>query len=641
MDPLHKAIQNTLSRLGGSTAPADGRLLEEFVASQDQAAFEQLVRRHGPMVLQVCRRVLRHDQDAEDAFQATFIVLARRAAVVARMASVSGWLHGVAYRTALNAKKQRARRGVAAATVIAEKRLESLTPPAAETEALEREFGSSLDEVLQALPEKYRAAIVLCHLEGKTYEQAAEQLHCPTGALRMRLHRACDLVRNRLARRGLQVSAATLATLLAQEASATTVLGTLVTTTARGAALLAAGGTPETTSLSAAVVELANATVRQGNRQKLCRILALLLVLGGAGATMALVARGRPEDGQAAAGSTGVMRRYGAPFRKAAFSPDSRLLALSDQLGRVEVYVLDYEKPFAKGGQKLRLTLEEPGTLRGCVEFAPDGKKLAVGCRDGTVQLWDMATNSKTGTLRAAQAGDVTNLAFSPDGQSLAAAVANGGLTTWNLRTHAVQSQAAVPDSVAAHLVFTAQGEVFAVLTNDNYRVRCWDAATGQEKRIQFPALPKVVQPGKPPATTGWAVALAADGSMAIAGNDGTVYFWHRASNNVKHLFTLAPEDSSNGLHFLVGPRGDTVTCLVHKINRVVVWDVALNRKLHQFERPFEGGVSCLAYSPDGKRLIWNGHAEAVKPGMTTMSQVGCIIDLDVKRAELLSAKGQ
>jgi hypothetical protein len=92
-------------------------------------------------------------------------------------------------------------------------------------------------------------------------------------------------------------------------------------------------------------------------------------------------------------------------------------------------------------------------------------------------------------------------------------------------------------------------------------------------------------------------------------------------------------------LSFLVSPRGDTVTCHIQKPNRVVIWDVARNRKLYEFERPFEGGISCLAYSPDGKMFLWNGRAQAVKPGMTTMSQVGCIIDLDVKRAELSAVK--
>lgn len=110
LDSLKKTIRGTLFRLQPDNG--DGPLLDRFSVARDQTAFEELVRRHGPMVLQVCQRVLGHQQDAEDAFQGTFVLLARKAGTVARMASVGGWLHGVALRTALNAKKLRARRAL-------------------------------------------------------------------------------------------------------------------------------------------------------------------------------------------------------------------------------------------------------------------------------------------------------------------------------------------------------------------------------------------------------------------------------------------------------------------------------------------------------------------------------------------------
>src|SRR5262249_1364110 len=109
MDSLQKAIRRTMLKLGGAASLTDGQLLARFIASGEQIAFEELVRRHGPMVLRVCRRILHHAQDSEDAFQATFMVLARKAKAVAALESVGGWLHGVAFRTALNAKKLRGR----------------------------------------------------------------------------------------------------------------------------------------------------------------------------------------------------------------------------------------------------------------------------------------------------------------------------------------------------------------------------------------------------------------------------------------------------------------------------------------------------------------------------------------------------
>src|SRR5262245_7487819 len=113
MDSLNNAIRQMMLRLGSTATLTDGQLLTQFVASADEVAFAEVVRRHGPMVLRVCSRVLHHAQDSEDAFQATFLVLARKAKVVAAMASVGGWLHGVAFRTALNGKKRRDRHAAA------------------------------------------------------------------------------------------------------------------------------------------------------------------------------------------------------------------------------------------------------------------------------------------------------------------------------------------------------------------------------------------------------------------------------------------------------------------------------------------------------------------------------------------------
>src|SRR5262245_17055223 len=166
----------------GTAAMTDGQLLEQFVRRQDSAAFETLVRRHGPMVLRVCQRLLRDGPDADDAFQATFIVLVRKAQSIIKLESVASWLYGVAYRVALRAKVRGDRR------LARERQIDEGSVPGhdggAALEAGVAELRPVLDEELNRLPEKYRAPVVLCYLEGKTNEEAAQYLQWPTGTVK-------------------------------------------------------------------------------------------------------------------------------------------------------------------------------------------------------------------------------------------------------------------------------------------------------------------------------------------------------------------------------------------------------------------------------------------------------------------------
>src|SRR5438874_579973 len=176
----------------------DGQLLESFVARRDEAAFEALVRRHGPMVLGVCRGVLRNAHDAEDAFQATFLVLVRKAASLRRREAVGNWLYGVAYRTALQARTTAARRRLKEAQMRSPESQDS-----AAAGVVRLELQALLDRELSRLPQKYQAPIVLCDLLGKTKREAAADLGCPEGTVSSRLARGRELLRRRLARQGL------------------------------------------------------------------------------------------------------------------------------------------------------------------------------------------------------------------------------------------------------------------------------------------------------------------------------------------------------------------------------------------------------------------------------------------------------
>jgi RNA polymerase sigma factor (sigma-70 family) len=186
----------------------DGELLEAFRARADQAAFATLVRRHGPMVLGVGRRVLGREQDAEDVYQATFLLLARKAGSLHTREAVSGWLHAVALRLAARARTR------AACRSRHERRAGALRPTTAPPQAAWDELQEVLDAALQQVPAKYRRPLVLCYLEGKSHEEAARELGCPAGTLSSWLLRGRKLLRARLVRRGLTLSAGALATAL-------------------------------------------------------------------------------------------------------------------------------------------------------------------------------------------------------------------------------------------------------------------------------------------------------------------------------------------------------------------------------------------------------------------------------------------
>ena len=189
----------------GGPGPSDGDLLRQYAERRDETAFAALVRRYGPLVLAVCRRVLGHEQDAEDAFQATFLVLARRACAIREGASMSSWLYRVAYRVARKLQGQQVRRE------IREREVPKTVTDEATPEWVWRDLRPVLDEEVNRLPLKYRLPVILCYLDGKTNEEAARELAWPIGTVASRLTWARERLRARLTRRGVALSAGSLA----------------------------------------------------------------------------------------------------------------------------------------------------------------------------------------------------------------------------------------------------------------------------------------------------------------------------------------------------------------------------------------------------------------------------------------------
>jgi RNA polymerase sigma factor (sigma-70 family) len=262
--------RSTLIRDGAGLT--DGQLLSRFIERRDEAAFEALVRRHGPMVLGVGRRLLRNHHDAEDTLQATFLVLVRRAASIAPPEKLANWLYGVAYRTALKAKATNIKRAVKERQVMSQPDSPAPADPW-------RELLPLLDQELSRLPDKYRLPIVLCDLEGQSIKDAARNLDWPQGTLAGRLARARALLAKRVARHGLVLSVGTLTALLSQHIASASVPSSLILSTVRVAGLGVAA--PAAAGLvSVKVAALTKGVLKSMLLSKLKTATAVFLTLG-------------------------------------------------------------------------------------------------------------------------------------------------------------------------------------------------------------------------------------------------------------------------------------------------------------------------------------------------------------------------
>jgi RNA polymerase sigma factor (sigma-70 family) len=277
----------------------DRELLERFFRGRDETGFRALVRRHGPLVLSVCRRVLNHVQDAEDAFQATFLVLARRGGALANPELLGSWLYGVAYRIARKARAQAARRRAQ------EKQGASMTHAEEPLVGLAwRELRSSLDEELNLLPDKYRLPLVLCYLQGLTNEEAARRLGWPVGSISYRLARGREMLGDRMRGRHREAPAGSLALMLALGPAGGSVREGLIEATAHAALGLVQGGAGAGALASGRVAAFVGAALRGATTGLPWLNTALLLLLASAvviGGTLLLVP---PSKFSAASGQT-------------------------------------------------------------------------------------------------------------------------------------------------------------------------------------------------------------------------------------------------------------------------------------------------------------------------------------------------
>ncbi len=356
------AVRKVFDRVRDQADGGDGDLLLRYRRERDQDAFGSLVRRHGPMVLGVCRRVLRNEHAAEDAFQATFVVLAKRADAVRPPDRLAPWLYGVAYRTALKARGRAFRR----AEVERDYATEVAHRAPGEADALP-DVRPIIDEQLNALPEKYRAPLVLCGLQGLNKQEAAERLGVPEGTVSSRLARAREMLRDRLARRGVIVPAAGFAALVSPNALCATVPPALTESVAACAATGAA--------VPATVLALSNEVLAAMSWLKVKTLCAGLVAFALAGGGMLALTADDKKPAQPPAADKPA-KPAEKPGEKPAFKPDG-------------------EKPAKPDGEKPVRVLKVSGKIGGV-----DAKEntIAISTRgdNGVVErVYPLAANAK------------------------------------------------------------------------------------------------------------------------------------------------------------------------------------------------------------------------------------------------------
>jgi RNA polymerase sigma factor (sigma-70 family) len=585
----------------------DSQLLACFIAHRDEAAFATLLRRHGPMVWGVCRRVVGSQHDAEDAFQATFLILVRKAASIASRELLANWLYGVAHRTALHAKTTNIRR----------QRKERQVPVIPEREVVspdhEREWQPLLDQELSRLPDKYRAVVVLCDLEGKTRREVAAQLGLPEGTVAGRLARARALLAKRLGRSGLAVPGAALATLLAKESATAAVPAKLMADLPKMVASCAWGQATAHGAIPAPVVALVEKVLESMLMTKL-KILAavfFLLALAFSGAGMLAYTLGAPRPG----GSSNTKTPHaspGAPGGKEAVVP-AKLPAAQAGPARMQI---EHKSPVLSLAWSLNgrwiATGTKDGTLRitdtatgkevrsiatgnavVAISFAPDGKTLAVGQLDGAASIWDTAGGQKL----ADRMGFVNKpmpelLAFTSDSQAIVA-VKVGGFTEWKPNLGAAGIGMGPADGIPA---MALDGSVCGWVQTDGWVVmRSYDpmAMGGSSTEIQR------LEVGK-----AHSLAFAPKGKLlAIGAADKNVELWDLKAKKKIIVLTGLTKPAAN---LAFSADGRTLAALAADGTSIRVWDLDKKTALGQISHG-RGRVAALALSPDGKMLAIAG----------------------------------
>jgi RNA polymerase sigma factor (sigma-70 family) len=585
-DFLHRLTRGMAAEL--LAVEPDRQLVERVLATRDESALLTIVLRHGTMVYHVCRRVLRFPQDAEDAFQATFLVLAQELHALRQHSSLAGWLHGVALRVA---RKARAR-------AMARRRWEAgaARPEAVPPDDLTwNEVRSALDVELSRLPDRWRLPLVLCYLEGQTQDEAADQLGWSKSTLRRRLEQARAALGGRLKGRGIAWSAVLPAVLASDSLTATAMSLAWVDSTV-AAALAVVHGKSLALAASARVAVLTEGVLKTMSVKKIGMVAGALILL-----TLVTAAVGGHFSAPHAA-PTAVQPERGGQGPVGPEEGPAPLVVLFPPLERTSARA---EQP-------------EPLTLKGHtgevwnVCFSPDGKRILTGGGvlpgprtlpvPGEVKVWDAEKGTELLALKG-HTDMVWSVCFSPDGKRIASASADRTVRVWDAEKgqeiFILKGQTRTTGSVC----FSPDGKRIASISAEHIKV--WDADKGQE-------LLTLTAPVRPNGS----VSFSPDGKRIVG-----VYPWGPGGRKAPGVIKVWDAEKGQELLTFKGNTGyifrvafspDGKRLASDADQMVRVWDAEKGQELLAL-KGHTSAVSSVCFSPDGKRLASASWDKTVK----------------------------
>jgi RNA polymerase sigma factor (sigma-70 family) len=626
---------NTHFERSESAVHSDGNLLDRFTINRDQRAFEALLDRHAPMVWGVCRRVLKRVHDVEDAFQATFLVLVRKAKSIRRRPSVSSWLHSVAYRVALEALAHSERE------FTQERKKLMRTGTDASDSASFHEVQAILDEEITSLPERLRAPLLLCCLGGRTKAEAARELGWKEGTVASRLARARERLEGRLTRRGVALAAGSVALVMAQNSSAA-VPARMVATTVRMASLIAAGEAASAGGVSTSATLLAKGAIQGMTMTKLKATIALILTACALGTGAGWAANqawekdpppvGTKEESSQPGERAGAPEADEKPAAKKDFYGDPLPPGILARMGNSQLRHMLADMRFSEDGKTLisagadgmvrhwdletkkrvnRTVLEKIDRSIGwkwcCfLTLSGDGKTAVAKCNN-KLQVFDATTGKELWSV-----GDektwLGSVAISFDGKLVAAKYPDSStdqspdgtpdcpLHLFDGRTGNERHVLPYTSDNDATFAFSPDGKLIGVAGAKD--IRLWDTETGKEQ-LKIDAGARVI-------------AFSPDGKLFVTDihidKDGSrergkdVVVWDTKTGTKQATLTSSKVDEVGVANVAFSLDGKVLAIGSHKA--ITLWDMKKYTEIRQIEQM---GVIQFTFSPDGKKLASSG----------------------------------